>query len=296
LLLAALFAGCSAAPTALPGPSFLANDAKAKPEPSKESPEAKETPDPLEAMNRQVFEANQAINHAVVYPVAKAYREGVPEVVRDRVDAFFTNLSEPMVMANNVLQLRFDAAATTFTRFITNSTIGVAGLFDVAATMGQKHQSGDFGQTLYVWGVRDTAYLVLPVLGPTNVRDGFGTGVGLLAPMGVVSIVPARLATATGQVSTVDTVGRPVAGLGKVEMMEELEATSLDFYAMLRSMSDQKRQAELQQALDESLLSGPFKDATPAAPGIYRTVETPTTTGAATAPPASLGGPRKSTR
>jgi phospholipid-binding lipoprotein MlaA len=296
LLLAALFAGCSAAPSALPAPSFLANESEAKAEASKQPAEAKETPDPLEAMNRQVFKANQAINYAVIYPAAKAYREGVPGVVRDRVEAFFTNLSEPMVMANNLLQLRFEATGTTFTRFVTNSTIGGGGLFDVAATMGQKHQSGDFGQTLYVWGVRDTAYLVLPVLGPTNVRDGFGAGIGLLAPMGVISIIPAKLATATSQVNTVDTVGKPVAGLDKVEMMEELEATSLDFYAMLRSMSDQKRQAELQQALDESLLSGPFKEAAPAAPGIYRTVETPTATDAENPPPAGLGGPRGSTR
>src|SRR5262249_15612144 len=152
-----------------------------------------------------------------------------------------TNLSEPMVFANNVLQLRFDAAATTFTRFVTNSTIGLGGLFDVAATdFGQQRQSGDLGQTLYVWGVRDTAYLVLPVLGTGNLRDGMGTGLSMLAPMGVVSVVPTKLATTTTQVNTVDAVGKPIAGLGKVEMMEELEASSLDFYVMLRSMSDQK--------------------------------------------------------
>jgi phospholipid-binding lipoprotein MlaA len=255
--LAALCAGCASGPTIVQSPSFLAKDA---------APEPKETADPFEEMNRKVFESNQKFNHAVVYPVAKAYREGVPEGVRDRIDAFTTNLSEPMVLANNVLQLRMDAATTTFARFITNSTIGIGGLFDVAATNGQKHQSGDLGQTLYVWGFRDTAYLVLPIVGPSNVRDGIGSGVSLLAPTGFVAMVPAKFASATSQMSTVDAFGKPVAGLGKVELMEELEASSLDFYVMLRSMSDQKRQAELDEAMAQSLITtGPFKSAAPEA-------------------------------
>jgi phospholipid-binding lipoprotein MlaA len=250
-----LIAGCAGGPPSVQPPSFLAKDAASEP---------KETADPFEGMNRKVFESNQKFNHAVVYPVAKAYREGVPEGVRDRIDAFTTNLSEPMVLANNVLQLRFDAATTTLARFITNSTIGIGGLFDVAATDGQKHQSGDLGQTLYVWGFRDTAYLVLPIVGPTNVRDGIGSGVSLLAPTGFVAMVPVKFASATSQMSTVDAFGKPVAGLGKVEMMEELEASSLDFYVMLRSMSDQKRQAELDEALAQSLITtGPFKSAAP---------------------------------
>jgi phospholipid-binding lipoprotein MlaA len=273
LMAAAGAGGCAASAPDLPHPSFvtkatLTQTAIVEPtEAPSAAAEATETPDPLEPLNRKIFEGNQALNHAVVYPLAKAYRDGVPEEVRDRIDAFTTNLSEPMVLANNVLQLRFDAAATTFTRFVTNSTIGLGGLFDVAATsFDQKRQSGDLGQTLYVWGVRDTAYLVLPVLGPTNVRDGIGSGLSALAPMGIVSVVPASLAATTNQVNVVDAVGKPIAGLGKVEMMEELEASSLDFYVMLRSMSDQKRQAELQEALAQSLLSGFPKGVTVAPP------------------------------
>ena len=132
----------------------------------------------------------------------------------------------------------------------------------MAATLGQPHQTGDFGQTLYVWGVRDTAYLVLPVLGPSTVRDGIGTGVSLLAPFGVAMVVPTKFATATSQVNTVDAVGKPVADLGKASTLQEIEASSLDFYAMLRSVSDQKRQAELREALAQSLLT----PAAPAAP------------------------------
>jgi phospholipid-binding lipoprotein MlaA len=273
-----LLAGCGGVPPALTSPAFLTKDA---------DPAPKETPDPLETLNRGVFEGNQAFNHAIVYPLAKAYREGVPETVRERVDDFTTNLSEPMVFANNVLQLRMDAAATTLSRFITNSTLGLAGLFDVAATGDLKHQTGDFGQTLYVWGVRDTAYLVLPVLGPSTVRDGIGLGIGLLAPSGVISLARAELAETLGQVNTVDTVSRPVAGLGKVEMLQELEASSLDFYALLRSVSDQKRQSELQQALAESLLSGPSGQTIPPQGRPAQSMQPAT---AATAPPRHEAG------
>lgn len=263
IALALSAAGCASDGPKLPPPSFLAKNDAVKPAAS----EPKETPDPLEAMNRKIFEGNQAFNHAIVYPAAKAYREGLPEPVRDRIDAFTTNLTEPMVFANNVLQLRPDAALTTLARFITNSTIGIGGLFDVAATVGQQHQSGDFGQTLYVWGVRDTAYLVLPVLGPTTVRDAVGTGVEMVVPSAGLTHLPTKLATVVEQFNTVDSVGRPVAGLSKVEMLEELEASSLDFYAMLRSMADQKRQSELKQALEQSLLTATPTEATALKPG-----------------------------
>lgn len=246
LLLACVLAGCAAAPSTLPAPSHLVGDRDA---------EAMETPDPFEDLNRKVFASNQAFNGAVVYPLANAYRSGVPEEVRDRIEAFTANLSEPMVLANTLLQLRLDAAATTLARFVTNSTVGGLGLFDVATDLGQTRQTGDFGQTLYVWGVRDTAYLVLPVLGPSTVRDGIGAGVSLIAPFGVAAVVPSRLAVAANEVNTVDTVGKPVADLGKVGALAELEASSVDFYAMLRSVSDQKRQSELREALAQSLLS-----------------------------------------
>lgn len=278
LLLAMLAAGCASAPSSSWEPHFLAKDPD-----SAGRLEPRDTPDPFEAANRKVFEANLAFNHAVVYPMAKAYREGLPEPARDSIEAFTTNLSEPMVLANNVLQLRLDASATTLARFITNSTLGLGGLFDVAATVGQRHQSGDLGQTLYVWGIRDSPYLVLPVFGPTNVRDGLGAGLSLLAPMGIVSMVPARLSAATSQVNAVDAVGKPIAGLSKVEMLQELEASSVDFYVMLRSISDQKRQAELQEALAQSLLSSPPNDVTTVEPG------TPPENGTQPAP-VGLGG------
>jgi len=94
--------------------------------------EPKTISDPNEEFNRSVFESNQQFNHAVLYPVAKVYNENVPQTVRDRVDAFTTNLAEPMIFANDILQLRFKPAATTLGRVGLNSTLGLGGLFDVA--------------------------------------------------------------------------------------------------------------------------------------------------------------------
>src|SRR5262249_17885307 len=115
---------------------------------------------------------------------------------------------------------------------------------------------GDFGQTLYVWGLRNSEYIVVPVVGPTNVRDAFGNGVELTAQIFLGTILPSSTAMVASHVGTAGTVTSPVASLSKVEQMQELEQSSLDFYAMLRSVVEQKRQAELSAALKESPLSG----------------------------------------
>src|SRR5262245_55502547 len=211
--------------------------------------------DPMEKLNRSVFERNQQFNHAVLYPAAKTYRETVPEPVRDSIDAFTGNLNEPFVFANNVLQLRFQAATTTLGRFLLNSTVGVGGLIDFASTEGIPRQTGDFGQTLDVWGIRNSQYVVLPVVGPTNVRDAFGNGMELAAQTFVGTVLPTSAAAAANYVGTAGTVASPISSLSKVGQMEELERSSLDFYAMMRSVVEQKRQAELRDARTESLWS-----------------------------------------
>ena len=160
-----------------------------------------------------------------------------------------------MVFANDVLQLRPAAAATTLGRFALNTTLGLGGLFDVAATEGMSKQSGDFGQTMYVWGYRDSSYLVLPIIGPTNVRDAIGTGVEFGAGIPAAALIPAKAATLASHVDLAGTVASPLTNLGKAEDMETLEDSSVDFYSMLRSVTDQKRQAELQEALNTSALT-----------------------------------------
>jgi phospholipid-binding lipoprotein MlaA len=249
IVTAAGLSACASTDAGLPRPEFLASPG--------EPAEPAEIADPLEKQNRAVFESSQEFNHAVIYPLAKAYNQNIPEEVRDRITAFTTNLGEPIVFANNVLQLRFEAAATTLGRFAVNSTVGIGGLFDVATTEELAHQSGDFGQTLYVWGVRDSPYLFLPILGPTNVRDAIGSGIEFAAQIPVGGLYPARLAATADNVATAGAILTPLSDLSKVEEMEALEQSSMDFYSMLRSVADQKRQAELREALETSALTAP---------------------------------------
>jgi phospholipid-binding lipoprotein MlaA len=223
--------------------------------PFQSSRETRGSADAMEKLNRSVFERNQQFYHVVLYPAAKTLRDTVPEPVRDAFDAFTANLNEPFVFANNILQLRFPAATTTFGRFLVNSTVGVGGLIDVASKEGLARQTGDFGQTLYVWGFRNSEFVVAPVVGPTNVRDVIGNGVEFGAQMVLGTILPTSVAKAAQYVGTAGTVTWPIASLNKVGQMEELERSALDFYAMLRSVVEQKRQAELRDALKESPLS-----------------------------------------
>ena len=255
LAIAVALSACASTGSGMPSPEYLA---------SPDQPvEPAEIADPLEKQNRAVFDSNQEINHAIIYPLAKAYNDNIPEDVRDRIDAFTTNLSEPVVFANDVLQLRFEAAATTLGRFAMNSTIGIGGLFDVAATQALAHQSGDFGQTLYVWGVRESPYVVLPIVGPTNLRDAIGGGIEFAAQVPAGAIYPAGLAAAAANVATAGTVLSPLSDLRKVGDLQTLEEGSLDFYTMLRSVTDQKRQAELREALETSALTAPYSPPDP---------------------------------
>jgi phospholipid-binding lipoprotein MlaA len=116
-------------------------------------------------------------------------------------------------------------------------------------------QSGDFGQTMYVWGYRESSYLVLPIIGPTNVRDAIGTGVEFAAQLPAAALYPTKFATLASRVDMAGSVASPLTNLSKAEDMQTLEDSSVDFYSMLRSVTDQKRQAELQEALDTSALT-----------------------------------------
>jgi phospholipid-binding lipoprotein MlaA len=212
-----------------------------------------EIADPFEASNRAVFEQNQKFYKAAVYPTAKAYGGATGAPLRQRIEAFAGNASEPATFANNVLQLRPAAAATTLARFAINTTVGLGGLFDVAADQNLARQTGDLGQTFYVWGARDSQYLVLPIIGPTTVRDALGSGLEMAAQVPLGLILPQRAASIVGGIGS---VGGPLTGLSRVEELQALEDSSLDFYVALRSIVGQKRQAELDQALAGSLLGG----------------------------------------
>jgi len=136
------------------------------------SPEQQDlSSDPLEGFNRTMYRFNDKFDRYLAKPVAKGYRFILPEFARQGVSNFFSNLHDPVIMVNDLLQAKFVNAASDLGRFLVNSTIGIAGLLDVASPMGLDKHDEDFGQTLAVWGVGEGPYLVLPILGPSTVRD-----------------------------------------------------------------------------------------------------------------------------
>ncbi len=133
--------------------------------------------DPLEPVNRKIYRFNEALDHAVARPVARSYVRFVPHPVRVGVSNFFRNLQTPTVLVNDVLQLKFRAAAQDLGRFVLNSTVGVAGVLDPATSAGLDLNDEDFGQTLGHYGVHAGPFLELPILGPSDLRDVVGRAV-----------------------------------------------------------------------------------------------------------------------
>ena len=130
--------------------------------------------DPFESVNRAVFTFNENADEYVIKPVAEAYQFVLPDFVRTGVTNFFSNIGDVFVAVNNLLQGKPGNAANDIGRFLVNSTIGILGLFDVATDAGLEKNKEDFGQTLGVWGVPSGPYVVLPLFGPSSVRDTAG--------------------------------------------------------------------------------------------------------------------------
>jgi phospholipid-binding lipoprotein MlaA len=199
--------------------------------------------DPLEPLNRQVFAVNLTLDTFVLRPAAVGYRELVPAPVKRSVRNFVNNLKEPWTLVNNLLQGDFERAQITYGRFLLNSLYGIGGLFDVASDHGLAYRQEDFGQTLAAWGVPEGWYLVLPGLGPSNLRDAAGRGaqwwadpVSLLADeAGAGDFLYVR----TG-LNAVDSRWRALGSL------DTLRDQSLDLYAAVRSLYRQRRAAQLE--------------------------------------------------
>jgi len=128
--------------------------------------------DPLEGYNRAMFGFNEGVDKAVIRPVASGYKTVMPGFARTGVTNFFANLGDLWIGINNFLQGKVGAGVSDFGRFAMNTTVGILGLFDVASNAGLEKHNEDFGQTLGRWGVGSGAYVVLPILGPSSVRDG----------------------------------------------------------------------------------------------------------------------------
>lgn len=199
--------------------------------------------DPLEPLNRKVFAFNQFVDRHAIKPLAQDYVRYVPHRVRDALHHLLDNLNEPMVVANNLLQGRFRGAAIAGMRFVINTTSGPAGLRDMATREGLPPQSGDFGQTLYTWGVGSGPYLVLPLFGPSSPRDAIGQGIDAYFD-------PVRAIIRKQESADLLTTSREVvSGIGErarnLQSLDALQATSIDFYAALRSYYRQNRATEL---------------------------------------------------
>lgn len=138
------------------------------------STQAKNPADPLEPFNRGVYQFNDALDKAVVKPVSQGYAAVVPPPFRLMISNFFSNLDDILVTINDLLQFKFTQAISDGGRVLVNSTIGIYGIADVASALGMKKHDEDFGQTLGYWGVKSGPYLVIPILGPSSIRDGVG--------------------------------------------------------------------------------------------------------------------------
>ena len=211
--------------------------------------------DPLEVPNRLVFAFNEMLDVVVLQPAAATYRFLLPDGVRDSVRNFFRNLQTPVTLLNDVFQGEETRAGTTLKRFAINTTVGIAGLFDVADGMGYPFHEEDFGQTLGTYGVGEGFYLVLPILGPSSARDGFGRVVDHFTdPLTYLLSRDLRLARLA--IPGVDTRSR------NIENVEELRRDSVDFYARVRSLYRQTRQNEINngELADDSDFPGASED------------------------------------
>src|SRR5215471_5540453 len=233
--------------------------------------EAEDFNDPFEDANRAIFDFNQAVDRNVLVPVAKTYRTVLPDLVRDSLRDFLRNLRAPLIFANNALQGDFELAGQTFARFTLNSTLGVGGLIDVAGRWGQlPYHEEDLGITFGVWGIPEGPYIVIPVLGPSNPRDLVGqVGEGFGDPWNVlVTGNPWNLRWipfVRGGVSGIDQRSR------YIETLADIERTSLDYYATIRSLYRQRRAALIRHEKEQNLpppASFSRNDDPPAGPGV----------------------------
>lgn len=209
--------------------------------------------DPFEGFNRGVYKFNQGADEYVINPIARGYNTATPELLDQGVTNFFSNLGEISSFANNLLQLKIDEALSTATRFIFNSTFGIGGLVDVGSHVGLPEYQEDFGQTLGYWGVGPGPYLVLPLLGPSTVRDTGGMAVDTLAnPITYIDDNAWRFG---------------LVGLAYIDLKSDMLSTgdliaeaALDEYDFIKSAYLERRRAQIEDDIGDSGMFGGSHD------------------------------------
>lgn len=191
--------------------------------------------DPWERMNRGIFRFNEGADRWVIEPIAKGWDFVVPDFAQRAIRNAFDNAAMPIDFGNNLLQLKPQHAGRDIARFLLNSTVGIGGLMDPASTIGLVDSREDFGQTLGYWGVPTGPFLMLPLLGPSNIRDGAGLAVDSASNPASYFIPFAASASWT--------VGRLLNGRSlAIEQIAAERRAAVDFYAALRSGYSQYRE------------------------------------------------------
>jgi phospholipid-binding lipoprotein MlaA len=199
--------------------------------------------DPLEPVNRVFFDLNQRLDRHAALPAASFYKSAVPDGIRGGIHNVLSNLSGPVTVVNDLLQVEFENAGIAAGRFVVNTTLGVAGIFDVASDWGLPGRNRDFGETLGTFGIPPGPYLVLPFRGPTAVRDFAGSYVdGFFSPLYYV------------RYSGRQYVGLVKSSLGSVDnrsanivTYRDIERASVDYYATMRAYYLQRRARQVEE-------------------------------------------------
>ena len=207
----------------------------------------KEIKDCFEGLNRSTFALNQGLDKVIFKPVAKAYRT-LPSPVRTGTNNVLVNLSSLITIPNNILQGEFKTAGINTGRFIINTTIGVLGIFDVANKMDfPEYEKEDYGQTLGVWGVGPGCYVVLPVLGPSTIRDTAGSFMNVMGgdPYYNISVHGNNEYLTKSNYMLTKTITAVDFRAKNLDTLDNLEKNSLDFYASVKSLYLQDRQRKI---------------------------------------------------
>lgn len=212
-----------------------------------------ENNDPLEPLNRAIFWVNQGIDYLIIEPVAWAYSEVVPEYGRERISNILRNLNEPIVLANNLLQGDLESARGTIWRFVFNSTVGVAGIFDVSTDLGIPYKKEDLGLTLASWGFESGPYLVLPILGPSTIRDAWGR-------LGDYALDPINWWTFGIQSTSRSAVQVLDAKTDNLQITDDIKKNAVDHYASIRTWYTERRKDLLIADKDRQAVDTPRPD------------------------------------
>ena len=209
--------------------------------------------DPLEGVNRKVYSFNDTLDQAFLIPLTNGYRAVAPEFVETGVSNFFSNISDIGNAVNNILQFKLVSAGSDIGRVLINSTFGILGLFDVASEVGLQKHDEDFGQTLGYWGIGPGPYLMLPLLGPSNLRDTPGKVLDIMFWSATISGASSSEERAIIALNVINTRSE------YMDLEERVEDLSRDRYVFIRDAYQDRREFLIQDgkgSLDDTLYEG----------------------------------------